>query len=322
MTKYRDHLDVQGPQRQAPSIAALAVVVLVAGAIAMAISPVFVRHAEVGPFTSAFHRVFLALPLLYVWKRVESRNRPAEPDPGWTRATVLTGLFFAGVLCFWHLSILNTTIANATFLATMAPVWVMALSLCIGERVTRPMLAGLGLCVGGAGMLIGSSTALAPERLAGDLYGIGTSLFYGLYVLAIRVARRDSPPGRLMFRSSAIAAVVLAVVAALAENNWVPAGLSGVVALLLMAFVSHAGGQGMLAFSLGHLSAAFSSLVIFVEAIAAALFGWLFFDETFGPWQLLGGAAILLGLFVARPRQDRARGLGPKRRPAPVEVLW
>ncbi|MEJ1161955.1 DMT family transporter [Prosthecomicrobium sp. N25] len=281
----------------------VAVAALVLGAVAMAISPAFVRWAEVGPFTSAFYRVFLALPLLALWASLE-RGGDTRPDPGWTRAIVLTGLFFAGDLFFWHLSVLKTTIANATLLATMAPVWVMAFSsLFIGEPVTRPMLAGLALCVAGAGLLIGASSLLDPSRFVGDLYGVGTSLFFGLYFLAMRVARREARPGLVLYRSTIVTAAVLGLVAAVAENAWLPAGLSGVVALLLMAWVSHVGGQGLLAYALGHLSAAFSSLVIFMEALAAAVFGYLLFGETLGTWELLGGAGILVGIWVARPRE-------------------
>jgi drug/metabolite transporter (DMT)-like permease len=283
--------------------AAVAVTALVAGAVAMAISPVFVRHAEVGPFTSAFYRVFLALPLLWLWARLERRGANPPLDPGWTRIVVVAGLLFAGDLFFWHLAIVNTTIANATLLATMAPVWVVAFSgLFIGERVTRLMVGGLVLCVAGAILLVGSSWTAAPERLVGDLFGVATSVFFGFYFLAIRVARREGAPGLVLFRSSIVTAACLGLVAAIAENAWVPAGLAGVAALVLMATVSHVGGQGLLAFALGHLSAAFSSLVIFLEALAAALFGYVFFGETLGPLQIMGGAAILAGIFIARPR--------------------
>jgi drug/metabolite transporter (DMT)-like permease len=281
----------------------LAVAALVAGAIAMAISPVFVRHAEVGPFTSAFYRVFLALPLLAAWAWAERRGPDAPADPGWSRGMVLAGALFAGDLFFWHLAILNTTIANATLLATMAPVWVMAFSsLFIGETVTRRMLGGLVLCVGGGALLIGASSSLDPSRFVGDLYGVATSLFFGLYFLAIRVARRTAPAGLVLFRSSIVTAALLGAVAAGLENAWLPATLGGVTALVLMAWVSHIGGQGLLAYALGHLSAAFSSLVIFLEALAAALFGFLFFGETLGPLELVGGAGILLGIWIARPR--------------------
>ena len=283
--------------------ASLALPALIASAVAMGISPVFVREAGVGPLTSAFYRVFLALPLLWLWASLEARRPGTVPDPGWTRGQVLAGLFFTLDLVFWHLACLHTTIANATLLATMAPVWVMLLSLVIGERVTRPMVAGLGLCITGGATLVGSSWHLAPERLMGDLYGIATSVGFGLYFLAVRVARREAAPGLVLWRSSIVTASLLALIALAAENAWMPATLGGAAALVAMASISHVGGQGLLAFALGHLSAAFSSLVIFLEALAAALFGWIVFGETLGPWQIVGGLAILAGIWVARPRE-------------------
>src|SRR5882672_9310638 len=93
---------------------------LVLGAVAMGASVLFVRWADVGPYASAFWRVFLALPFLFVWMRLE--NGPAWP--GLDRAVLLSGLLFTGDLFFWHLAILGTTVANATFLATTAPIWV------------------------------------------------------------------------------------------------------------------------------------------------------------------------------------------------------
>jgi drug/metabolite transporter (DMT)-like permease len=299
----------------ATGTAIVAFAALVMGAIAMGASPVFVRFAEVGPFTSAFYRVALALPLLWMLARLEngharkkhSKSLAASPfaDVPFDRATLLAGVFFAGDLIFWHLSIVNTTMANATFLATMAPVWVLLGSgLFIGEKVSRIMIAGLGLCLLGAGTLIGASLSMAPERLDGDIYGIITSVFFGAYFLAIRAARRRAPAALVLLRSSIVTAAILLVAALIMEDQFLPATWAGVAALITLAVVSHAGGQGMLAYALGHLSAAFSSLVIFLEALAAALLGWLIFSENLSNMQFLGGAAILFGIWVARPRNS------------------
>lgn len=295
--------------------AIVAFAALVMGAIAMGASPVFVRFAEVGPFTSAFYRVALALPLLWMLARLEnghakkkhSNQLAASPfaNVPFDRATLLAGVFFAGDLIFWHLSIVNTTIANATLLATTAPVWVLLGSgLFIGEAVSRKMVAGLGLCLLGAGTLIGASLSMAPERLEGDIYGVITSFFFGAYFLAIRVARRRAPPGLIMLRSSMVTAAILLAAAFVMENQFLPFTWAGVAALLALAVISHAGGQGLLAYALGHLSAAFSSFVIFIEALAAPVLGWLIFNETLNNFQFIGGAAILFGIWVARPRNS------------------
>ena len=64
----------------------MALLALFVGALAMGISPVFVRHAEVGPFSSAFWRVALSLPVLFLWARIERANTAAEPRSGGGRA--------------------------------------------------------------------------------------------------------------------------------------------------------------------------------------------------------------------------------------------
>ena len=282
----------------------LAFVALIAGALAMGLSPVFVRWADVGPFTSAFWRVAVALPALWLWAVLEARGADARPNPGWTLPLLLAGAFFSADLFFWHLAIVKTTMASATLLATLAPIWVALFSgLFIGEPVTRWMVAGLGLCSVGASLLVGSNwSGGAPGHLEGDLYGLATSVFFGLYFLAVRVARRQAMSAMIVLRSSLITALVLAIVAGLTENHWLPSTLTGAAALVALGLVSHTGGQGLLAFALGHLSAAFSSLVIFLEALFAAGFGWLFFHETLTPLQWAGGVAILTGIWIARPR--------------------
>ncbi len=294
-------LVVNSPRRSATA----AFGALVVGALAMGISPIFVRWADVGPFTSAFWRVFLALPALYVWMRWSERGlEPAvAAKASFSRPTVLAGLAFTGDLLFWHLSILTTSVANATFFATTAPIWVIAFGwLLFRTRVGAGVLAGLALCLVGGGALLARSLQIHPSGAFGDLEGLATGVFFGLYFLAVQAARREASAARVTFEQTIVTASALFVVAALAERSLTPHSLSGVLALLGMAWISHAGGQGLLAVALGRLPAAFSSLVIFLEAIAAAAFAFLLLGEPVSFVQALGGLLILVGIYVARPR--------------------
>ena len=272
---------------------------LVLGAVAMGASPIFVRLTDIGPQASAFWRTALALPFLWIWARLENR-RTAAPQSG---AVWLAGLFFAGDLFFWHLSILATTVANATFLATTAPIWVaLGAGLVLSEKVGARTLAGLLLCMLGGATLLGESFGFAPHRLAGDIYGLATAIFFGAYMLAVRAARRHIGAGRLAFLATAISAACLLPVALAVDGNLLPQSAGGFAALLALALVSQVGGQGLLSVALGILPATFSSLVIFLEAIAAAGLAWLLLGEPLGLAQLCGGVLILLGIWIARPR--------------------
>lgn len=286
-----------------------ALLALCAGAVAMGLSPVFVRFAaaDVGPFASAFWRVALALPVLYAWMRLDERGQ-AAPRRSFTAPTVLAGLAFAGDLFFWHLSILATTVANATFFATTAPIFVVLIAwLALRRRIAPATLAGLGLCLLGGLSLIGQSLQVEPARIHGDLLGIPTAFFFGLYFLAVERARESgASAGRVTFELSVVTAAVLLVVTLLFDDRVWPGTANGWLALLAMAWVSHAGGQGLLSVALGRLPAVFSSLVIFLEAIAGAAFGWLLLGEPVTAIQALGGALILLGIWIARPREGGA----------------
>src|SRR5579863_4877688 len=157
---------------------------LVVGAFAMGLSPIFVRLAQVGPFTSAFWRVALALPVLYGWMRLSERPG-AQPRQPFARATIFAGIAFTCDLFFWHLSIMTTNIADATFFATTAPIWVVLFGWLLFRRRTRAaVLIGLALCIFGGSALLADSLQVSARTALGDLYGLITGVFFGLYFLA------------------------------------------------------------------------------------------------------------------------------------------
>ncbi|WP_417667707.1 DMT family transporter [Roseibium sp.] len=284
----------------------VAFVALVTGAVAMGVSPVFVRVAEVGPYASAFWRVFLALPFLWAWASLEQRS--LSVIRGWSWPIGIAGVLFAGDLIFWHLAIIHTSIANATFLATLAPVWVLLGShVILREPTSRNMWIGLLACLLGAGALVGANLGIAPERLLGDVFGLITSVFFGAYILATRYVRRSLGPGGLMFRSSLVTAVALFVAAVMLDDGFIPGSWQGGAALVALALLAHAAGQGLLAFSLGRLTAGFSALVIFLEALTAAVFAWFALGEALTILQIAGGLLILTGIWIARPGKSFAQ---------------
>lgn len=304
-TAAREH-----PSAANPLVSALA---LALGSIAMGASPIFVRLADVGPFASAFWRIALAIPFLWLWSEWERRrsSKASRLDViSHHRGVIfLLGFLFAGDLFFWHLSIHNTSVANATLLATMTPIVVtLGAWLVLKETVNARIFAGVALGVLGAAFLVGASARYNPENLPGDVYGLVTSFFFGTYVLTVSWARRRLSAAETMFYPALVTAALLLVAALTLDDRLLPATWQGAAALLGLALVSHVGGQGLTAYALGLLPAIFSSLVIFVEALAAVILAWLVLSESVSMWQALGGLFLLAGIYAARPGQnDRSR---------------
>ena len=137
-----------------------------------------------------------------------------------------------------------------------------------------------------------------------------SSFFFAAYFLTIKVARADGrSAGLVMARPTMVTTAALLVVVLVAGESFRPQSLNGLWALAALALVSQVGGQGLLAVALGMLPAAFSPLVIFLEAVAAALLGWAVLGEPAPGPQRIAGAAILAGVSIARPGGGRtARG--------------
>ncbi len=284
----------------------LGLAAMLAAALAMSISPTLVRFADVGPLASAFWRVFLSLPVLWLWMKHDERRQPGLAVKRFALPTILAGLSFAGDLLFWHMAITNTTVANATFFATMAPVWVVIFGwLLLRQKTERSVLAGLALCILGGGALVYESLGLNPAHALGDAQGIITGMFFGLYFLSVGAARRLANAARVTFELSVVTAIALFAFALAFEEHLLPQTMSGWGVLLALALVSHVGGQGLLSVALGRLPTTFSSLVIFVEAIAAAIFAWLILDEPVSLVQALGASIIIAGIWIARPQSKR-----------------
>jgi drug/metabolite transporter (DMT)-like permease len=70
--------------------------------------------------------------------------------------------------------------------------------------------------------------------------------------------------------------------------------------LIGLALVSHAAGQGLIAYALASLPAAFSSVSLLFQPVMAALFAWLLLSEALVPLQMLGGVIVLAGIYLAR----------------------
>ncbi len=280
-----------------------ALVALIAGALAIAFSPIFVRLSELGPTATAFHRVALAIPLLWAWLALEGRReRPGPPlPPRQVWLLILAGVCFGSDLAFWHWSIKLTSVANATLFANFTPIFVtVGAYVLLGERVRPSFLLGLALALGGAVLLMGDSLTLSLDHLLGDSLGIVTAVFYSSYLLVVTRLRNVFSVARIMLWSGVVTAIVLFPVAILSGESVVPTTLRGWLILIGLAWGSHAAGQSLIAYALAHLPASFSSVALLVQPVGAALLAWALLAEPLGILQALGGAVVLAGVLVAR----------------------
>lgn len=280
----------------------LALAALILGGAAIGGSPIFVRLSEVGPMATAFWRVALALIPIVLFSLIKGKDAGPKPeklsDYG---LLVLPGVILALDLAAWHLSITMTSVANATLLANLAPVFVTIIGfLFFRAVVTRLFVIGLALALAGVVILKGGPSAFGNGDLAGDGIATVAALFYAVYILAIGRLRSRFDTIRIMLWSTASAAVTIFPLALAFEDQILPATAYGWAMVFGLAFVSHAGGQVAIAYALAYLPAAFSSLTLLLQPVVAAILAWILLSEAIGPMQAIGGAVVLAGIMIAR----------------------
>ncbi len=265
----------------------------------LAVGPLFVRVADVGPVASAFWRMTLALPILAL---LAARSGMPRLSRSVVFVLILSGVLFAADLASWHLGILQTKLANATLFGNstslLFPIYGFILA-----RAWPSQRQGLALAlaaVGGA-LLMGRSYQLSPEHLVGDLLCVLAGVFYTLFFVIIARARETLSALPLLALSTlAGAAPLLLLAIAMGERvmpvDWTP--------LIGLALCSQVIGQGLMIYVLGRLSPLVIGLGLLTQPVVGAAIGWTVYGERLGTADIIG--AVLVGLALVLVRDPAA----------------
>ena len=224
----------------------VAFVALLAGAVGIAFAPIFVRLSELGPTATAFYRLGLALPVLWLWMEIGDRRAAAIRPTGYRDfvGLAVSGLFFAGDLGLWHWSIKLTSVANSTLLVNLAPVFVaLGAWLLFGERFSATFLVGMVVALAGAILLIGGSPDFDPRHLLGDVLAVAAAVSYAGYILAVSRLRSRFSTAAVMAYGGGVSCAALLLAALVSGEHLIASTAYGWAVLLGVALVSQVGGR-------------------------------------------------------------------------------
>ena len=228
----------------------------------------------------------------------------------WSGPVIAIGAVYAAMLTLFVNSTKLTTAANAIFLQSTAPLYIVILGpFLLGERLRlreafyfAAVATGLVVCF----VAQPAATEIAPDPAAGNLLGALCGLAFGLTLIGLRWAERD---GRRIGLSAAIAGNVIACVAGLPfawplplapASEWATVVYLGVVQIGL-AYVC-------LTRAMTRLPALEVSLLLLFEPVLNPIWTWLIRGENPGPWVLAGGG-LIVGATAVKAVYD-ARGWG------------
>ena len=288
----------------AKSFPAFPFLALLAGGVAIGFAGIFMRLSDVNPVASAFWRMALALPVLWIWAlMVDEKDRANGKRRDFAPVLAMAGVYFAVDMGVWHMSLHYTTVAKATLIPNSAPL-LIALWLWFVHRVRfgRVFLVGMALAVAGTVLLAIAKTGSqrGPNEMLGDALALAAAGFYAAYQLTVKEARGQYSAVRLMAWSTTVTALALLPFALFSPGAFWPAQPSGWLPLIALALVAQIGGQTVIAYAFAHLPASLSSVSLLIQPLTAAIAAWLLFSESIAPLQMAGGVLLLFGIYLSK----------------------
>ena len=242
----------------------------------------------------------------------------ARPNLRVTRRELLFLLAFgvvgvALVQWLYFVAIHNLPIGIALLIEFTAPLFVALFARFVyRELIRRRIWVAVALCITGLALVVEVWTGVAFSTV-GVTAALGGAFGLTAYLLMAERERRHRDAVSLSFYGFLFAALFWAVVQPLWQFPW--SVLDDTVSLqgnlseytapiwLLVGFIVVVGTMitfSLLTGALRHVSATRASIVATLEPVLATVVAWLWLGETFGTAQLVGGAVVLAGIFLAQ----------------------
>jgi len=282
--------------------------------VSLGFSAVFVRWADAPGVVTSLYRMAVAVALL-AWPFF----RRARAAGGLARRGLtfafLGGLFFAADLALWATGVVMSGATNPTLLANTAPLWVgLGALVLFRERLRIGFWAGLALAMGGAVLILRLDSLEAMELGLGSLLGLLAGVFYGGYFLLTQRGR-ESLDSLSYFWPAALTSTIALLVACLAlRQPLLGYPLRTYLNFLALGIVTQVIGYLAINDALGRLPASIVSPTLLGQPVVTALLAGPLLGEQLGRWEIIGGLAVLAGIYLvhrSRSADRREQRLGP-----------
>ena len=227
----------------------------------------------------------------------------------WSPQIGLAAVVYAATVTLFVLATKLTTAANAIFLQSTAPLYVLLLGpMLLGEHFKRRDLVYLVVvALGMLGCFAGRPvvTDTAPDPQLGNALAVACSITWALTLISLRYVERERSREGVGI-SSALFGNLLASIAAMPFAWPFPAASAGEWATIVYLGVCQiALPYVFLTAAIRHLSALEVSLLLLIEPVLNPVWTWILHGEHPGAWAIVGGGIIVAATALRAANEAR-----------------
>ena len=261
--------------------------------------------ATVPALVLAFWRMFTASGMLWGYSVIRPAGSLSLINK---KRIIFAGIFLGCHFACFFLGIRNTSIANATLLGCVAPIFTVIISIFQKKKINKMTYVGLIIAIVGGGIVQSGDISLNSANLFGNSIALLSALFLAItFVLAeeIRQETANVVYGRSLFFVASITVLFIAATAGDSILNFKPGDIPW---FLFLGLVPSIFGHNLLNYAVKYITPTAVSSVPLGEPIIASLFGLLLFGEAIPFGALLGGPIVLIGVYIIIKHQAVSSG--------------
>lgn len=297
----------------------IAYLTVIAAILSLSFSAIFVSWASAPGAVTAFYRMAIAVVALAGPFYFRGRRNGLLRTPVYmslrrrdVQFAMLGGALFAVDMFLWNTGVLLSGAVNPTLMGNIAPVWVgLGAYFLFGEQLNVRFWGGLALAVCGAGLILGVDALQQISLGIGTLLGLVAGIFYGGYFLATQRGREGLDAVSYFWLAAVNATIVSLLLALLLDQPLFGYSARTYLSFLGLGLVSQALGQLLFNYALGHLPASIVSPMGLIQPVVTALLAVPLLGQPITVWQVIGGSAVLAGVFIVQISRRRRRKLEP-----------
>lgn len=276
----------------------------------LSFSGVYVKFANVSPFSSGFYRVFIGGIIL---SAITLYNQSIL----WKNSMVfciqcLTGFVFAADLYVWHQSILIIGPGLATILSNFQVFFLAGIGIIfLGDKLSLKFCISIPMAITGLFILIApelSQTTIIHKK--GILLGLMTALCYTAYLLLLQKLRsmKEKTPA---FSNLAIiclsASFFLFFIIKWQKVSFYIPDAQSLFSLLAYGIFSQVVGWILISVSLPHLRTSSAGLILTLQPALSLVWDIIFFDRPFNMVSTSGGIMTVYAIYLGSTNSNESR---------------